>query len=201
MYAIRSYYDPGAYQQEGYRFVKSEIVGGDDGTVITSYSIHYTKLYEGNITIAPDATPEDLTLTYNLSFPATTNGDYTGTLVNLQTNGDITQVAGALTMQPSELDEIFRNAGESAQEGTIAFAAVESDGSLNYSTTANGYGFWYSGQGDVTNWGNDSKIFVEFSLSNMEFTVGQFPDGSQAGDTYTVKEAFVYTKDGIQYIV
>lgn len=30
--AVHSIDNPGAYQQEGYRFVKSEIVGGDDGT-------------------------------------------------------------------------------------------------------------------------------------------------------------------------
>ncbi|PTN07443.1 DUF4859 domain-containing protein [Mangrovibacterium marinum] len=157
----------------------------------------------GNITIDENAVPQDLTLTYDLAFPATTAGDYTGKLVNLNTNGDIARVGQALAMQPSAIAANLLAAKASPQEGKIAFAAVEPDGSLNYETTANGYGFWYNSQGDVTAWGTefDSKIFSEFTAGTFEFNVGQFPDGSQAGDTYTVKEAFVYTKDGTQYTV
>ena len=57
--------------------------------------------------------------------------------------------------------------------------------------------------GKVIGWGsaNDSKLFSEFASANFEFTVGQYPGKSKAGDKYTVKEALVYTKDGKTYQV
>lgn len=155
----------------------------------------------GNITIDPNAQPQDLTLSYNLSFPATTGDDYSGTTLSLNANGDITRVAQALSMQPSAISAALLAAGESPAEGSIAFAAVEPSGSNNYSTTANGYGFWYAGDGSVIGWGDDSDLFSEFSEANFEFTIGQFPGHSVAGDQYTIKQAFVYTKDGQEYTV
>jgi hypothetical protein len=156
----------------------------------------------GNITIDPNGTPENLTLTYDLSFAADAS-TYSGTTVNLNDNGDINKVAQALVMQPSSITSAMLGAKETPQEGKIAFAAVEPDGSLNYNTTANGLGFWYNSQGAVINWGsdNDSKIFSEFSSGSFEFTIGQYPGKSKAGDKFTVKEAFVYTQNGQQYQV
>jgi len=106
-------------------------------------------------------------------------------------------------MQPSEISAALLAEKSTPQEGKIAFAAVDSDGSLNYNTTATGYGFWFDSNGDVIGWGsdNDSKVFSEFTASNFEFSVGQFPGKSSAGDSYTIKEALVYQKDGKQYQV
>ncbi|MFA9370876.1 MAG: DUF4859 domain-containing protein [Labilibaculum antarcticum] len=155
----------------------------------------------GNITIDTDAEPEDLTLTYDISFDAA--DDYSGTIVNFNTNGDINKVAQALAMQPSTISSKMLTAKETPVEGKIAFAAIESDGSLNYETTANGFGFWFDSEGNVIGWGsdNDSKLFCEFSSSSFELNIGQYPEKSAVGDTYTIKEALVYTKDGTQYQV
>ncbi|MUP37235.1 DUF4859 domain-containing protein [Labilibaculum sp. 44] len=155
----------------------------------------------GNITIDPNAAPEDLTLTYDISFAAA--DDYSGATVNLNANGDINKVAQAFVMQPSAISSNMLGAKETPSEGKIAFAAVESDGSLNYETTANGYGFWFDSVGGVIGWDseNDSKLFSEFSSSSFELNIGQYPGKSVAGDTYTVKESLVYTKDGTQYQV
>ncbi|WP_346857787.1 DUF4859 domain-containing protein [uncultured Draconibacterium sp.] len=154
----------------------------------------------GSVVINPDETPEDLTLTYDVSFAADVE-NYSGTVVSLNDNGDIGKVAQALVMQPSEIAGALLAAKQTPQEGKIAFAAVEPDGSLNYNTTANGLGFWYDGQGAVIGWGsdNDSKLFAEFTADNFQFSIGQYPGKSSAGDKYTVKEAFVYTKEGTQY--
>ena len=156
----------------------------------------------GNVVIDPNDEPQDLTLTYDLSFAADAEA-YSGTTVNLNNNGDINKVVQALTMQPSEISAALLAEKSTPQEGKIAFAAVDSDGSLNYNTTANGYGFWFDSNGDVIGWGsdNDSKVFSEFTASNFEFSVGQFPGKSSAGDSYTIKEALVYQKDGKQYQV
>ena len=156
----------------------------------------------GNVTINPGDTPKDLTLTYNVSFAADAT-NYSGTTVNLNSNGDISKVAQALVMQPSAISGALLNAKATPQEGKIAFAAVESNGTLNYNTTANGYGFWFDSTGNAISWGkdNDSHLYTEFVPSNIEFTIGQYPGKSKAGDKYTVKEAFVYTKNSKQYQV
>lgn len=155
----------------------------------------------GNITIDPNETPKDLTLTYDLSFAADASG-YTGMTVNLNTNGDAAKVAQALVLQPSAIAGALLAAKATPQEGKIAFAAVENS-TLNFNTTANGLGFWFDSTGKVISWGkdNDSKLFSEFSPSTFEFNIGQYPGKSKSGDKYTIKEAFVYTKAGKQYQV
>lgn len=156
----------------------------------------------GHVTIDPDAEPQNLTLTYDVSFAASAT-DYNGTSVRIADNGDLVKVAQALTMQPSEVTACMLAAKSGAQEGKIAFAAVKPDGSLDYNTTANGYGFWFDSLGNSIGWSsdNDSKVYVEYDAENFTFSVGQYPGKSVAGDSYTVKEALVYTEDGKQYRV
>ncbi|MBF6627266.1 MAG: DUF4859 domain-containing protein, partial [Proteiniphilum sp.] len=154
----------------------------------------------GNITIDPDAEPEDITLTYSLSFPADANA-YSGTTVDLISNNDLIKVAEAFKMQGSAISGMMLEAKETAREGKIAFAAVEPGGGLNYHTTANGYGFWFDSQGRVIGWGsdNDSKLFAEFTAPAFVFSIGQYPGKCKAGDSYTIREALVYTNEGKQY--
>ncbi|MGQ1891090.1 DUF4859 domain-containing protein [Thermophagus sp. OGC60D27] len=167
------------------------------------YKIKFTNTnLLGNIYVDPDGSPEDLTLTYNISFDADASA-YSGTTVNLYDNEDINQVARSLVIQPFDIANYLKNAGDKPEEGKIAFAAVEPDGSLKFSTTANGYGFWFDSQGHVIGWGsqNDSKLFVEFSPSGFEFFIGQYPGKCKAGDKFTIREGFVYTKNEKQYLI
>ena len=156
----------------------------------------------GNITINPNDSPKDLTLTYNVSFAADATA-YSGTTVNLNTNGDISKVAQAFVLQPSAITASLLSIKATPAEGKIAYAAVEPTGSLNYTTTGNGYGFWNDSQGNVIAWGkdNDSRLFSELSPGTFEFSIGQYPGKSKAGDKYTIKDALVYTKGGKQYQV
>ena len=156
----------------------------------------------GNITIDPDAEPQDLTLTYNVTFAAS-DADYNGASVSVSENGDLTKIAQALAMQPSQLTSNMLSAKAEPQEGKIAFAAVKPDGSLDYNTTANGYGFWFDSLGNPIGWGsdNDSKVYVEYDAKNFSFSVGQYPGKLASGDNYVVKEALVYTKGGQQYVI
>ena len=156
----------------------------------------------GNIIMNPNDSPKDLTLTYNVSFAADATA-YSGTTVNLNTNGDISKVAQAFVLQPSAITASLLSAKATPVEGKIAYAAVEPTGSLNYATTGNGYGFWNDSQGNVIAWGkdNDSRLFSELSPGTFEFSIGQYPGKSKAGDKYTIKDALVYTKGGKQYQV
>lgn len=155
----------------------------------------------GSVTIDPNDSPKNLALTYDISFDADADA-YTGTMLNLNENGDIGKVAQALVMQPSSISGNMLGANAEPTEGKIAFAAVETDGSFKYSTTANGLGFWFDSDGNVISWSEeDSKVFSEFNSDAFEFSIGQYPGKSSAGDTYKIKEALVYTKDNQQYTV
>ena len=153
----------------------------------------------GTITIDENATPQDVSLEYNVSFPAA--DAYTGTTVDLMSNGGMAKIAQAFVMQPTEISGITLSAGSTPQEGKIAFGALQNDGTLAYNTTANGYGFWFDSNGSVIAWGkdNDSKVFAELDLSSFLFTVGQYPSKSVAGNKYSVSPVLVYTKGGVQY--
>ena len=153
----------------------------------------------GSVVIDPDAQPTDVTFTYDLSFPATTNGDYTGTTVSVINEGDMEELAQAFVMQPSLIASKIMEANATPAEGQIAFAAVQADGSLEYNCTANGLGFWYDKAGNAIGWGDDSYVYSEFNKDTFTFTIGQFPDHCTAGDTYTIREALVYTLNGTQH--
>lgn len=152
----------------------------------------------GNVVIDPDASPQDIMLSYDLTFPAD-DLSYSGVKVNLTENRDISKIAQAFTMQPSVISEILLEAKQTPQEGKIAFAAMEPGDIINYNTTANGHGFWFDGRGGVVGWGDDSILFAEFSPSGFVFSIGQFPGKCKAGDKFTVKEMLIYTKEGKQY--
>lgn len=167
------------------------------------YTVQFTNTdILGNITIDPGADPESRTITFDVSFPADA-ANYSGTLVDLNVTGDIEQVAQAFVLQPSAISGLLLSPKATPQEGKIAFAAVEPSGEFNYNTTANGHGFWFSSTGAVIGWGasNDSKVFVEFDVNRMEFSVGQYPGKCASGDKFTVKEALIYKKNGQEYVV
>ncbi|MBN2214857.1 MAG: DUF4859 domain-containing protein [Bacteroidales bacterium] len=57
--------------------------------------------------------------------------------------------------------------------------------------TANN-GFWFNTSGDVCSWGNEGCVMAaEYDAAAEAFNLYQFPDGSVAGETYTVTLAFV----------
>lgn len=152
----------------------------------------------GNITIDPGTTPQDITLTYNVSFPADP-ASYSGRVVNLADNGDLAKLARAFVMQPANMGGIMLNPKQQPEEGKIAFGAVEPGGGLNYQTTANGHGFWFNKSGGVVGWGNESMLFVEFTPSSFIFSIGQYPGKCKKGDQYVMQVALIYTKEGKQY--
>jgi len=76
---------------------------------------------------------------------------------------------------------------------SIVFYAIEPDGTLNGTSTANAPGHWYNADGKVVAWGADARLFSEYNAAAFTFNIGQYPDRSAVGDTYTIKQALVYT--------
>lgn len=146
------------------------------------YSVEFsnTDLY-GTISFDGSETPEDITFTYDVSFPVSST-DYVGATVSM--DDDVMDLAEAFVLQPTEITD---DMGES-----VLFYAVESDGSLNAITTANGYGHWFDASGDVISWGTDAMVYSEYDATNFSFTLGQYPGHLASGDTYTIKQALVY---------
>jgi len=78
---------------------------------------------------------------------------------------------------------------------SINFCAIDgSTGYLNESvSTTNGWGHWFSAQGDVAQWADSPCFFTEgYFVSNesLVFTLGNYPGNIKAGEKYTIIEAF-----------
>lgn len=135
----------------------------------------------GSISFDGTEQKSDLTLTYNVAFPASASA-YAGSSVIL--GNDLTKLAKAFVLQPSAITGLMGS--------KIKFYAVESTGTLNAKTTANGYGHWFSAAGDVIAWGADAMVFSEYDAPNFTFNIGQYPAHCKVGDKFTVKQALVY---------
>jgi hypothetical protein len=133
----------------------------------------------GNVTFDGTETVKDTTLTIDVSFPFSSTV-YVGSTVSY----DIVKLAKAFVLQPSEItNQIGKN---------ISFYGVESTGTLNAKTTANGYGHWFDAAGNICAWGTTAKVYSEYDASKHSFTIGQYPGHCAAGNKFTIKQALVY---------
>ena len=164
------------------------------GTDIGSKAIVYSP-----VTI-DDRPVSDITLEYNVSFPARTNGDHSGT--SLTVSGKALAALGTafqMSNPSSDINNCIRAWSTSApEEGTCKFYACNPQNGLisNQGSTANGYGHWFSKQGTRTTYGSSAYVYSEFYPSSMTFMLGQYPGNLKAGDTYRIAQALRYKKDG-----
>lgn len=146
------------------------------------YKVKFSKtnMY-GNVSFDGTETPQNVTFTYNVSFPYSETV-YNGATVKME--DDVMQLVKSFVMQSGDITKAMGN--------KIKFYAVENDGSLNATTTATGYGHWFNAKANVCPWGAEAKVFSEFDASAFSFSIGQYPKQCKAGDKYTVKQALVY---------
>ncbi len=127
----------------------------------------------------PPLSVQNSTWNYDVAFPFDA-ANYSGASVSIDQN----ELATAFGLEASEIPDLLGN--------TIKFYAVESNGELNATTTANGYGHWFDANGNVINWGADARLFCEYDEANFTFNIGQFPGQTAAGNEYTIKQAMAY---------
>ncbi len=155
----------------------------------------------GNVDI-PAGNPEDETISHEISLNSAST-DYQLGSINLLTNGDMAKIAKAFKMQPSEIAGITLTAGsvtsDGPSEGQIAIALTCPDGTLSYSYSANGTGFWCTANGSAGSWGDSSPVFFEYDYGGFSLNYGHHPGISVAGTTYTIKPTMVYKKGGKLY--
>jgi hypothetical protein len=146
------------------------------------YTVKFTNTnILGNVDFDGTEQYENTSFTYDVKFPFSSSV-YEGATVSI--DNDLTKLAKSFMLQPSDI--------KARMGGSIQFYAVEPDGKLNVTTTANGYGHWFDASGNVCSWGADGRTFSEYDASNFIFTIGQYPNQCASGDKYTIKQALVY---------
>ncbi|HTF80460.1 MAG TPA: DUF4859 domain-containing protein, partial [Cytophagales bacterium] len=78
------------------------------------------------------------------------------------------------------------------------YYAVNPDGSLNATSTANAPGHWFTHTGQVTTWGASAYLFSELNMNTLVANIGQYPSRCIPGQTYTIKQALVYDKSATE---
>ena len=103
---------------------------------------------------------------------------------------DIDTNYGTKSVNP-DVDAIAAALGVDA--ANISLQAIDTNGSLSSSSTANNGGYWLTQEGIITAWGSTAKWFVEPATSGDYSTlnVGQYPNGLAEGDTAHVSLYFV----------
>ena len=140
----------------------------------------------------------DLTLTYDVTIPYDASG-YSGT--SIPVSGRAAAALGtAFQMETSSITSKLKTwSANGPSNNTIMFYASKTDGTLiQRGSTANGYGHWFSTQGDVVDYGN-GYLYSEFAPSTLTFYVGQYPARLQKGQTYTISQTLRYRKNLTHY--
>ena len=76
------------------------------------------------------------------------------------------------------------------------FYAVNSDGTIsNTASSANGYGHWFSANGDRCDYAS-GYVFSEFDANSLTFSLGQYPGKVANRSNYTIRQAIKYRKGG-----
>lgn len=113
-------------------------------------------------------------------------------------------ISEALGLNDAQIKALKRNT-QPGTKGTLVFAGVSPNGSLQYNTntttsTNTCYGHWFTTTGYVYTYNNTPAIYAELYPDTYTCKVGQYPGRLTRGKTYTIRQAVIYTHtDGQQY--
>ena len=141
----------------------------------------------------------DVTLTYDVYFPATTGGDYSGT--SLTVSGQAAAMLGtALQMQPADIaSKMVAYAAAGPAVGKMMFYPCnpKTGVRVNRGSTANGYGHWFNASGTVSEYAS-GYVYSEFTPSSLTFNFGPYPGKGKNGSDYTISQALRYKKSATE---
>lgn len=131
-----------------------------------------------------EATVKDVTLTYAVNMPL--DNTYAAYVQKFDSVA-VCKAFGGLSY-----DEFW----EYLDEGeVIAYTAIAPDGTIDDTApTANGNGHWFDATGAVCTWGTTAAVYSEMLDEQFHFNLGQYPDHTAVGNTFTIKQGFIYTK-------
>jgi uncharacterized repeat protein (TIGR02543 family) len=121
------------------------------------------------------------TITYNVEMVP--NSNYTPTVVPLNSS----QIAQFFGLTTAQITSGFTNK-------TIKYFGINSDGTLDSVSTAIAPGHWYNQTGGITAYGDQPYLYSELDMSKLVANVGHYPGKVVNGESYTFKQALVYTK-------
>lgn len=126
-----------------------------------------------NVKIVDEYIPEVVLVgTQQINFEAEQNNEYASTPVDV----DAAAIEGGIGVGPQG----------------AAIYGVNADGTLYLNGLTANNGCWFNADGNVCSWGDEgAAIFAEYDATNQVINVGQKPDGTVAGQSYTVRLGFV----------
>ena len=122
----------------------------------------------------------DETLTYNLTMAPKSSYESTPIVLN------VSKISSAFAMTPEEIN--------AALGTSIIYSAINPNGSLNSTSTANAPGHWFGIDNSAVSWGESAFVFSELNITTMVANIGQYPDQCVPGQSFTIKQTLVYTK-------
>lgn len=157
-------------------------------------SFENTDVY-GNFGDYPeDYQPKDTTVTINAEL------DYNASYyTSVRVQYDMGAVSQAFGLSSDQLKKVGRTASSNPR-----FVGVSRNGSITTGTTTSTssntvFGHWFTTTGTVCGYDNSAAIFAEFYPDSYTCAIGQYPGRLRALNSYTVRQAIQYTKDGKQY--
>ncbi|SFU52790.1 protein of unknown function [Pustulibacterium marinum] len=112
--------------------------------------------------------------TYEITMPIDTV-NYSGVDISIETTELLQDLEysdnAALTTALGEVT------GGTQTGNQVDFLAINSSTGYDYGGgyTANGFGYWFDGSGDVVSWGDTDAIFAEWDMETFTASLGQHP--------------------------
>lgn len=137
----------------------------------------------------------NVTLTYDVYFPATTNGDYSGTSLTVSGQAAAMLCTALQLRQEDIAASMTAYAAAGPAVGKIMFYPCNPNTGVrvNRGSTANGYGHWFNASGTVSEYAS-GYVYSEFTPSSLTFNIGPYPNKGKNGSSYTVSQALRYKK-------
>jgi hypothetical protein len=129
-------------------------------------------------------TLKDVTLTYSVNLPQ--NNTYAAVAQKIDST-QICNAFGGITYA-----QFVDYLGDK-----IKYYAIKADGTKDETApTANGNGHWFDANGAVCTWGSgNAMIYSEYVDDKFTFNIGQYPDKTSVGNTFTIRQGFEYSPD------
>lgn len=188
----------GGTSNPGYFTVKPDFVRGDvnkDGSITIADVTALVNIILGK---SPAITEMCNTMvSYFIRKDA--SGDYGDAQTITLTGKALQAVQTALQLTPTELAaKLVRNSNTPLANGEARFMPVDASGNfVQVSPTDDVYGYWFSGDGQVVNYGQNSKVVVRLTIEDGDIKIMtcQYPGSTQSGDDFPIHMALVYKDD------
>ena len=132
------------------------------------------------------STAATIALNYNVNLKLPIDDNYAAVTFDLK----LSEVASALGISASEV-------------ATLAtYFALEPNGTLNTSSTANAPGHWFNANGEVVEYANENAtIYSEFDMTSKVARIGHYPNRVSNGNSYTLTQGFSYNNKLVTYTI